>query len=164
MADVLGQLEATVAGRGLPALARNLGALAELVGPDLAWCEESLRRIEELRAPTAVARSARHLIELGGKRPRPLCVALAARAGDGFGAAPRPPPPAAPPASTPPRPPTRAWSTRPPPAGSLPRRAWSTATRRRSSPATGCWWRRSGASAPPPCPTRSTVCSTSSRR
>ncbi len=87
MADVLGQLEATAAERGLPALARNLGTLAELVGPDMAWCEESFRRIEELRTPTAVARSARHLIELGGKRLRPMCVALAARAGSGFGPA-----------------------------------------------------------------------------
>jgi octaprenyl-diphosphate synthase len=87
MSDVLGGLQATAAARGLPALADHLAALADLVGSDLAWCETALRQLDELGTPTAVARSARHLLELGGKRLRPLCVALAARAGHGFGAA-----------------------------------------------------------------------------
>ena len=87
MADVLGQLKATVAGRGLPALAEEIATLADLVAHDLAWCEAAFREIEELSTPTAVARSAKHLLELGGKRLRPLCVALAARCGSGFGPA-----------------------------------------------------------------------------
>ncbi len=89
MRDVLGGLKATASAHGLPELSDHLGVMAELITRDLAWCEAALRELEELRSPTAIARSARHLIELGGKRLRPLCVALAARVGSGFGAAAR---------------------------------------------------------------------------
>jgi len=86
-ARVLGQLGAVADARGLAALAARLGELAELTHGDLAATEASLATLE--RGPSHVARSAHHLLDLGGKRLRPLCVALAARAGDGFGAAAR---------------------------------------------------------------------------
>ena len=65
--DVLSRLEAVCAGRGLDVVAGRLSGLAELP-----------------RHESIVARSATHLLDLGGKRLRPMCVALAARAGAGF--------------------------------------------------------------------------------
>jgi octaprenyl-diphosphate synthase len=81
---VLPPLQALAEGRGLAALAQRLGDLAELTQGDVAVTEASLSALE--RGPSYVARSAHHLLDLGGKRLRPLCVALAARAGSGFSA------------------------------------------------------------------------------
>src|SRR5260221_299892 len=64
--------------RGLPALAEHLGALEHWLGADLADVQSEL-----------AGRSARHILARGGKRLRPVCVALAARAGAGFSAAAR---------------------------------------------------------------------------
>src|SRR5262249_20203274 len=86
-ARVLGQLGAVADARGLAALATRLMELAELTHGDLAATEASLATLE--RGPSLVARSAHHLLDLGGKRLRPLCVALASRAGEGFGPAAR---------------------------------------------------------------------------
>jgi octaprenyl-diphosphate synthase len=52
------------------------------MGADLAEVEAGLHDIEG--GTTPMHRSARHLLRLGGKRLRPLCVALAARVGAGF--------------------------------------------------------------------------------
>jgi octaprenyl-diphosphate synthase len=82
--------------RGLGGLAARLGELSALAGGDLAAVEAALAetapRDGERRRDGArpmVVRAASHLLELGGKRLRPLCVALAARCGEGFGEAAR---------------------------------------------------------------------------
>src|SRR5262245_42307819 len=71
---ILGQLGAICDGRGLAALAERLADLAELSRGDLAACEASLALVE--RSGSLVGKSASHLLDLGGKRLRPLCVAL----------------------------------------------------------------------------------------
>ena len=76
--------------RGLAGLAARLGELSALAGGDLAAVEAALAAAETDRwrggARPMVVRAAAHLLDLGGKRLRPLCVALAARCGEGFGA------------------------------------------------------------------------------
>src|SRR5262249_53644386 len=72
------------AGRGLDALAQQLSELSDLAGDDLSSIEQALQALPQ--QPSLVARSAGHLLALSGKRLRPLCVALAARAGSGFSA------------------------------------------------------------------------------
>src|SRR5688500_8793613 len=59
--------------------------LQALLGEDLTAVEAELKTLP--RRAAVVARSAHRLLDLGGKRLRPMCVALAARAGSGFGAA-----------------------------------------------------------------------------
>lgn len=84
---VLRSLEALCRRRGLGALASRIGELAELVRWDMAEVETALRSLP--RSERAVHRGAHHLLDQGGKRLRPLCVALAARMGDGFSPAAR---------------------------------------------------------------------------
>jgi octaprenyl-diphosphate synthase len=81
--DVLTRLRAVCGTRGLGDLARRLEALAELVRWDLADVEAGLSRLEA--GESVVQRTATHLLDLGGKRLRPMCVALACRMGSGFG-------------------------------------------------------------------------------
>src|SRR5262249_29265344 len=81
---VLGPLANLAAGRGLAALAGRLAELAALSAGDLAATEQSLAALD--RGASGASLSAPPLLALGGKRLRPLCVALAARAGEGFGA------------------------------------------------------------------------------
>ena len=82
-AGVLDRLRDLCIDRGLEGLAERMGDLASLIGDDLAYIEAALQQV---RSQTdLVERTADHLLDLGGKRVRPLCVALAARAGDGFG-------------------------------------------------------------------------------
>ncbi len=69
-------------GRGLERLGDRIAVLGALAGPDLAVVEAALGDLP--RGPAVVLRGAAHLLDLGGKRLRPLCVALAARAGRGF--------------------------------------------------------------------------------
>lgn len=82
--ELLRRLEALCHGRELGSLAERLADLADLVAPDVA-------RVEAL-TPTlrtdasAVEQGARHLLDRGGKRLRPICVALAARLGAGVDA------------------------------------------------------------------------------
>src|SRR5262249_50298820 len=61
--------------------------LADLVNDDMAELEESLSAIH--LSPNLAHRAAGHLLDLGGKRLRPVCVALSARVGSGFGRAAR---------------------------------------------------------------------------
>jgi octaprenyl-diphosphate synthase len=67
---------------GQDALADQLLSLAAFVHTDLETVEQSLAQIE--RPATLVGDTGRHLLGLAGKRLRPLCVALAARIGNGF--------------------------------------------------------------------------------
>lgn len=80
--DLLRRLESLCRGRELASLATRLGELANLVTSDLARFEEAMPRLRP--NASAVERGAMHLIERGGKRLRPMCVALAARLGTGF--------------------------------------------------------------------------------
>lgn len=80
--DLLARLESLCAGRGLDSLAHGLHELVAFVGYDLAAFEAEFTRLP--RDPRLVGRSATQLLDLGGKRLRPMCLALAARLGSGF--------------------------------------------------------------------------------
>jgi octaprenyl-diphosphate synthase len=81
-ADVLGRLRELCAARGLDGLASRLTDLGDLVAADMSRLEDELLTIRSHRRLSE--RAASHLLETGGKRIRPLCVALAARVGSGF--------------------------------------------------------------------------------
>ncbi len=86
-AVVLERLRSIVGGRGLDDLGVRLADLADLVRWDVAEVEkalESLPRTNGAGGAFHVQASAHHLLDLGGKRLRPMCVALAARMGSGF--------------------------------------------------------------------------------
>lgn len=80
--DLLQRLEGICAGRGLPDLATRLEDMVSFIGLDLASFEAEFAGLP--RRPQLVGRSASHLLDLGGKRLRPLCLTLAARLGSGF--------------------------------------------------------------------------------
>lgn len=80
---LFGQLTAVCRRRGHPSLAENLASLAAWIGDELADFETELAGIE--RGAGVVRQSASHLLDLGGKHLRPMCVALAAKLGTGFG-------------------------------------------------------------------------------
>lgn len=84
---VLEPLESLAAGRGLDDIAARLRLIGQRVGPDLAGVEAALQGTAAARGE--VRDVVHHLLDLGGKRLRPMCVALAARAGTGFGPAAR---------------------------------------------------------------------------
>jgi octaprenyl-diphosphate synthase len=77
--DLLARLEGICAGRGLSRLAFRLGDLAAFMGSDLEAFEEEFAALP--RSERLMGRSAAHLLDVGGKRLRPLCVMLAARLG-----------------------------------------------------------------------------------
>lgn len=79
--ELLRRLESMARGRDLSSLAARLADLAELVAPDVARVEGLTPALRP--DASAVERGARHLLDLGGKRLRPMCVALAARLGSG---------------------------------------------------------------------------------
>ena len=85
--EPLGRLGAVCARRGVPGLAARLLELRRWIAEDMEGVEAELARLP--RGSSAVRRSAHHLLDLGGKRLRPACVALAARLGSGFGEAAR---------------------------------------------------------------------------
>ena len=83
-AGLVGARLAAVAGRrGLPELAGRLLELERWVAQELRDFEGELATIP--RGVRAVQQAAHHLLDLGGKHLRPMCVALAAKVGDGFG-------------------------------------------------------------------------------
>jgi octaprenyl-diphosphate synthase len=86
-AGVLSSLEGAVRRRGAAAAERQLADIRSFLEEDLAGIEQDLEALEI--GPTAMHASAGHLLGLGGKRLRPVCVALAARVGGGFSAAAR---------------------------------------------------------------------------
>lgn len=81
-ASVLSMLSSVTAGQGIDTLTAKLDELRAWIGSDLAEVEARLIALLEDRTPAH--QSAQHLIRLGGKRLRPLCVALAARVGGDF--------------------------------------------------------------------------------
>lgn len=86
-AATLHHLELISAGRDLDDLSARLRELRTWIAADLADVESDLGPLE--RGDTPVHQAAEHLLGLGGKRLRPMCVALAARAGLGFSRAAR---------------------------------------------------------------------------
>ncbi len=85
--EALRRLEDVSADRGDHDLGRRIAELRAWVEDDLADVESALASLDLEGTPMHA--SARHLLSLGGKRLRPMCVALAARAGTGFNAAAR---------------------------------------------------------------------------
>jgi octaprenyl-diphosphate synthase len=79
---VLDRLAHVSVDRGAPDLGDRLASLGRFVRTDLAAFELDLAAIP--RGARAVHAAAHHLLDLGGKHLRPLCVALASRFGDGF--------------------------------------------------------------------------------
>jgi len=73
--------------RGLSDLGARLRELHDWVGRDLAGFEAELDGLPG--GERAVHHAAHHLLDLGGKRLRPMCVLLASRVGTGFSAAAR---------------------------------------------------------------------------
>jgi octaprenyl-diphosphate synthase len=84
---LLGRLSGISARSGLEELSRRLHDTGALAASDLLGVEQALQALGS--DGTAVTASATHLLALTGKRLRPLCVALAARMGRGFGPAAR---------------------------------------------------------------------------
>jgi octaprenyl-diphosphate synthase len=80
--DVFAHLEDVCAGRGLDTLAGKLLELRTWLAADLADVERSLATAGS--GDTPAHKSVRHLLDQDGKRLRPICVALAARCGQGF--------------------------------------------------------------------------------
>ena len=82
MPEVMGRLRDLCEERGLGELARNLEDLGRWIADDLVNVERELREIEP--HPTSlVEKAGTHLLGVGGKRLRPLCVVLASRVGSG---------------------------------------------------------------------------------
>jgi octaprenyl-diphosphate synthase len=81
-ADVLPRLHAVAAQHNASELADKLLSLRAFIHDDMDQVEHDLRSIELKDTP--MHHSAKLLIGLGGKRLRPMCVALAARVGEGF--------------------------------------------------------------------------------
>jgi len=82
--ELLTRLGSVVGRRGLPDLEDRLAELAALVVDDMTSVEGALQELPNGRS--VVHASGHHLLGLGGKRLRPMCVALAARCGAGFDA------------------------------------------------------------------------------
>src|SRR5512139_3889306 len=80
---VLSSLRSVCDSQGLGDLSARLVELAELVRWDMKELEQALETVP--RGESAVHKSGIHLLDQGGKRLRPMCVALAARCGTGFG-------------------------------------------------------------------------------
>ncbi len=80
--QVLNRLQSVCEAKGMQQLAVAISDLAGFVAGDLVEVEMVLTRLGA--ADDLVQKSARHLLSLEGKRLRPVCVALAARAGTGF--------------------------------------------------------------------------------
>lgn len=81
-AATMGALEEVTAVRGIDPLAARIAGLRAWIAADLDEVEQSLAALD--RGEDPVRRAGRHLLAQGGKRLRPMCVALAARAGSGF--------------------------------------------------------------------------------
>jgi octaprenyl-diphosphate synthase len=79
---VLDRLADVSNARGAPALGERLAALERWIRDDLRAFAAELAAVP--RGERVVHAAAHHLLDLGGKHLRPLCVALASRFGEGF--------------------------------------------------------------------------------
>lgn len=77
--EVMNRLSGVSAKHGLPSLADTLGLLGAFVASELEGMERELQSLPHRQ--DLVGQSTAHLMKLGGKRIRPLCVALAGRMG-----------------------------------------------------------------------------------
>ncbi|MCE9576386.1 MAG: polyprenyl synthetase family protein [Deltaproteobacteria bacterium] len=84
---VLHDLSQVCGRHGRDDLSTRLAELHGWVKGELADFERELALVE--RGPRMVVQAAHHLLDLGGKHLRPMCVALAAKCGAGFGPAAR---------------------------------------------------------------------------
>lgn len=80
---VLRSLEGVCRREGDGALEARLADLRAFMADDMALVERALADLDVRETP--LHKSALHLLDRAGKRLRPMCVALAARIGDGFG-------------------------------------------------------------------------------
>lgn len=80
---LVSQLQGVCSTRGAAELAQRLGELDRWIGAELRDFDTVLATVP--RGVRAVQAAAHHLLDLGGKHLRPMCVALAAKCGDGFG-------------------------------------------------------------------------------
>jgi octaprenyl-diphosphate synthase len=80
--DVLTSLQAVCDSQGLRDLSAHLAELADLVKWDMGALEEAIQNLPI--GESVVHQSARHLLQIAGKRLRPMCVVLASRLGDGL--------------------------------------------------------------------------------
>lgn len=80
---LLGTLGGVCRDRGLGELASRLLELDAWVRAELREFEHELRTVPD--GARAVQRAAHHLLDLGGKHLRPMCVVLASKVGGGFG-------------------------------------------------------------------------------
>jgi octaprenyl-diphosphate synthase len=83
---VLERLESLCKGRQLEDLGDRLGELARFVQADMTRIERGLDPTFGQDEQRAIHKGAGHLVALGGKRLRPMCVLLAAKAGGGVDA------------------------------------------------------------------------------
>lgn len=86
--DVLESLGTACSRRGAGSLTDRLAEINRWLEQDLADVEREIAHIGRSGGSTA-EKSARHLLDRGGKRLRPICVALASRMGTGFNPAAR---------------------------------------------------------------------------
>ena len=80
--DVLTSLQAVCDSQGLEDLSAHLADLADLVRWDMSALEQGIQRVPT--GESVVHKSAHHLLEVAGKRLRPMCVVLASRLGEGL--------------------------------------------------------------------------------
>ncbi len=80
--DVLSSLQAVCDSQGLDDLSAHLAELADLVKWDMGALEDAIRNVPT--GESVVHKSAHHLLQLAGKRLRPMCVVLASRLGTGL--------------------------------------------------------------------------------
>jgi octaprenyl-diphosphate synthase len=79
---LLPRLEGVLTDRGIGALAARIAELRMWIDEDMQEVEAELLRFDKRETP--VHQSAEHLLTLGGKRLRPLCLVFASRLGTGF--------------------------------------------------------------------------------
>ena len=80
--DVLTSLQAVCDSQGLADLSAHLADLADLVQWDMTALERGIQSVPA--GESVVHKSAHHLLEVAGKRLRPMCVVLASRLGAGL--------------------------------------------------------------------------------
>lgn len=80
--DVLTSLQAVCDSQGLADLSAHLADLADLVKWDMSALEDGIRSVPT--GESVVHKSGHHLLQVAGKRLRPMCVVLASRLGNGL--------------------------------------------------------------------------------